>query len=109
MKKSYRNICRVLAWTGLPAVLGVDLALAAEQVASANFGGPDSVPNVVEIDRTQPLDNWDDWKTSLSTDHGIDLGVDYSFVYFNADTTVPGGEGDAGAGMLRFFGSWTLT
>ena len=99
-----------LSWPALVLGQALTTTAGAEDGAShANFGGPDAVPNLVEIDRTQPLDNWDEWKANLSSKHGIDLGVDYSFLYLNADEAVPGGERDTGAGMLRFFGSWTLT
>ena len=36
------------------------------------------------------------------------MGIDYTSVYQNASDTVPGGEDEAAAGMLRLYGAWDL-
>lgn len=91
------------------------LAAAGEtESASANFGGPDAVPNQIESDAfdavigwgTAQGERWDAWKAGLAEKHGLGLGIDYSAVYLNASATVPGGQKDTGAGMVRFYGSW---
>lgn len=82
--------------------------------ASANFGGPDTVPNLIESDSadaergwgTRQGEKWDAWKAKIAEDHGIGLGLDYSAVYLNASATRPDGQRDSGAGMARFYGSW---
>jgi len=83
---------------------------------ATNFGGPNAVPNQLELDRELTLigrgiqlgEDWDAWKAKLQTDHGFGIGGDYTGVWLNASETVPGGRDTTGAGIFRLFGSWDL-
>jgi porin len=97
-------------------VLASSAATAQETQASPSFGGPDAVPNQIQSDvenaergeGTGIGERWDRWKSELQSEHGLGLGIDYTSVYQNASDTVPGGEDEVAAGMLRFYGSWDL-
>ena len=97
-------------WVASPVFVA---AVAAEKT-SANFGGPDAVSNQLESDAFDALTGWgtrqgeryDTWKAGLAENYGLGLGIDYTAVYLNASSTVPGGQKDTGAGMVRFYGSW---
>lgn len=94
--------------------ISLPVAAAETETVSANFGGPDAVPNQIESDALDALmgwgtrqgERWDAWKADLAEQYGLGLGIDYSAVYLNASSTVPGGQKDTGAGMVRFYGSW---
>ncbi len=94
--------------------IALPAAAAETESASANFGGPDAVPNQIESDALDALmgwgtaqgERWDAWKRDLAEKYGLGLGIDYSAVYLNASATVPDGQKDTGAGMVRFYGSW---
>ena len=98
-------------------VMGLsDLTLAQDKNEGTRFGGPNAVPNQIQsdvesterVEGTDVGERWGDWKSNLQTEYGLGLGFDYTGVYLNASDTVPGGEDEAAAGMLRFYGSWDL-
>lgn len=72
--------------------------------ATAQFGGPDAVPNQVERDKPA----WTDLQNEMA-DKGISLSLDYSAVGLSASDSLAGSDDDAASGMLRFYGSWRLT
>ncbi len=85
-------------------------------VLAANFGGPNTVGNVIEDDARpkaasitrRATQGWFDWKKNLQEDHGFSLGLDYTPVYFNSSENGSSGENEASSGMLRVYGSWDL-
>jgi porin len=108
-------IMRSLAFAAVLLATTSLLATADEAAPkSANFGGPDTVPNQIESDAMEALqgwgtrqgERWDAWKADVADKYGLGLGIDYSAVYLHASETVPGGQQDTGAGMMRFYGSW---
>jgi porin len=106
-------------WRIVPVALLAAIAanaFADERAASANFGGPDAVPNQLEenaLDASRGLgtqygERWDTWKAGLQKDYGFGFGLDYTGVYLNASDTVPDGDDTAAAGMVRVYGAWDL-
>ena len=96
--------------------LAVGPVLAADELvveAPDGFGGPNSVPNLIEADLSMG-ERWDDWKKSLQEEHGFGLGMDYTALYFQADDAqglaLPDGtqSDSAAAGNLRLYGTWDL-
>lgn len=81
------------------------------------FGGPDSVEQVIEVDRTprggfvetEFLDPFKDWQSGLEDDHGFSFGADYSAVTVHASDSLEGADDSASGGMVRLYGRWTLT
>ena len=78
--------------------IALPVAAAETESASTNFGGPDAVPNQIESDALDALmgwgtaqgERWDAWKKNLAAKHGLGLGIDYTAVYLNASSTLPG-------------------
>jgi len=97
----------------MPA-LGLVLALTPAIAGAEQFGGPDSVENLITDDakpisaliKERALDPWFEWKESVQEDTGISFGLDYSSLYLNSNKSL--GEDSASAGMVRFFGFWDL-
>ena len=91
------------------AFMSLPVAAAETESGSANFGGPDAVPNQIESDALDALMGWgtaqgeryDAWKKNLAEKYGVGLGIDYTAVYLNASATVPGGQKDTGADGFR--------
>ena len=87
--------------------------------SQAGLGGPSSVRADLEPGDglTDPqfrstviqdaLPAWFAWKEMLAEEYGISFNLDYLSLgqWSNADM----GEGRAGGGMARFYGSWSLT
>ena len=77
-------------------------ALAAHPVLAQDerprFGGPDSVEQVIEEDRTrrggfmetEVLDPFKDWQSGLEEDHGFSFGADYSALTVHASDVLDG-------------------
>jgi porin len=81
------------------------------------FGGPQSVENLIETDRTvrsrQPyqiefLNPYFAWKDRLSEDYRLSFGSDYSSVGLTSNDNLEGSSDEVFGGLLRFFGSWNL-
>jgi porin len=85
-----------------------------------NLGGPTSTEAQLEEadevstpafrfpwfdDHLQP---WFDFKAKLNEEHGLQLGFAYNYLYQNASDVLPGNEDEAGLGVIRIFGRWTL-
>ena len=95
--------------------LAVASTVAAEE--SPRFGGPDSVEQVIEADRTprggfletEILDPFKKWQIGLEEDHGFSFGADYSAVTVHANNTLDGADDSASGGMVRLYGRWNLT
>lgn len=85
-------------------------------VLAANFGGPDSVENVIADDaapspslvKERLLDPWFQWKEGVQDKHGFSFGLDYSAVYLQSNADGFSGDDNAAGGMLRVFGAWDL-
>jgi porin len=85
-----------------------------------DFGGPGSIRGQLEEDdrvkspafRFPKIDKmlqpWFDWKTHIKDEHYLQLGVDYATLYQAIDDST-GGMDDAWSGVIRAFGTWTLT
>ena len=58
------------------------------------------------IDRV--LDPWFNWKGTLNTQYGLQLGLAYTALYQGASDAPEGAEDRAGSGILRLSGRWTL-
>jgi porin len=89
----------------------------AQSEGRPGFGGPDSVEQIIETDRTEkgeffssevfgPLEQW---QARMKDEHGFSLGMDYSAVTVGASESLPGADDSASGGMLRVYGSWNLT
>ena len=100
-------------------------ALAQEQAATSSssppgFSGPGSTTYQLDedeapkepalrfpaIDRT--LQPWFDAKTKLNEATGLRLGLAYPYLHQAASDAPDGAEKDAGSGIFRLSGSWTL-
>ena len=80
-----------------------------EEQPRPGFGGPNAVDNQLLLDKEagKPLlDRIADWKAGMKERHGADFGLDYTAAYFGADESP--GDGDAGSGLLRVYGTWDL-
>ena len=92
------------------------IAAAAEPPEPAGFDGPGSVSGQLRDDARNaergtglPIgERWDTWKSNLQANSGLAFGLDYTGVGLNASDTVPGGDDNASAAMVRLFGSWDL-
>ena len=84
---------------------------------SPGFGGPDSVEQVLETDRTprggvfetELLSPVQDWAKSLDDRYGFSLGMDYSAVAVTASEVLEGADDSASGGMVRLYGRWNIT
>jgi len=100
------SVCSLLTLPG--AVVGQE---------SPSFGGPDSVEQIIETDRTpkgsfietEVFKPFEEWQTRLEDDHGFSLGMDYSAVAVGASDTLDGTDDTASGGMYRLYGRWNLT
>lgn len=102
-------------------LLLISLALATHPVWAEEerprFGGPDSVEQVIEVDRTprggfvetEILDPFKGWQSGLEEDHGFSFGADYSALTVHASDVLDGADDSASGGMLRLYGRWNLT
>jgi len=72
-------------------------------LCGARFGGPDSVSKQMEKDHANRDINFE----QMLADEGIEIGFDYTALYFNAEEDLANDE--ASSGMARFYGSWQLT
>ncbi|AQA20136.1 hypothetical protein BST95_04510 [Halioglobus japonicus] len=85
--------------------------------APLQFGGPDSVEQVIEADRTprggffdtQLLGPFEDWQARVEADYGFSFGADYSAVTVHASDVLDGADDSASGGMVRLYGRWNLT
>jgi len=99
--------------TVLLLTMGMFADVYAEESA-VKFGGPDAVENQIEEDSREKkavieqraAQTWFDWKKGMQEKHGLSLGLDYTGVYFNADSSLD--KDTASSGIFRFFGSWDL-
>ncbi len=91
--------------------------------APGNIGldnSPDDVDNqlaesegrydaLLPVGPLEPLHRqWEDVTRRLSEDIGLELGLNYTVLYQNADTSLPGRPSQAAVGDLDFFGRWNL-
>lgn len=86
--------------------LAILILLSAKSFAetkSANFGGPDAVPNQLAEDQRQDTPLKDQW-----AEKGLQVSLDYSAVVLRANESLAGSDDDSAGGMLRFYGSWDL-
>lgn len=84
------------------------------------FGGPKSVGAQVKSDDekkqssyrfeglTRSLQPYYDFKERVNDRHGLAFGADYTLLYQDASDGLAEREDDAGVGVLRFFGTWTV-
>lgn len=87
---------------------------AQENDSIPKLGSVDQVDNRLAIDSEtkQPvlefpfLDPYFDFKKNLKDKTGLNFALDYNSAYFGTNSKI--GEGDAGAGVFRFYGSWDL-
>jgi porin len=54
------------------------------------------------------LKPWFDWKGQLKKDYGLELGLAYTATYQSANNAPAGGDDEAGSGIFRLSGRWTL-
>ncbi len=85
---------------------------------SVRFTGPSSVGGELEEDTKvrekrsllpgvdNALQPWFDWKKQVNQDVGLNFGLDYNIVYQKLTNSLNIDE--AGGGIFRFFGDWTL-
>jgi porin len=107
--------------SGFVVFLSVALAthgvVAGEQSSGGGFGGPSSVgedlkpgdgltdPQFRSSFIKEGLAPWFDFKSSLSENYNLNIGLDYQML--SQFSTSDLGEGDAVGGIFRAFGSWT--
>ena len=82
------------------------------------FSGPSSVENELQEDAVSrqkrsllpgvdnALQPWFNWKQEVNQDVGLNFGLDYNTVYQKLTNSLNFDE--AGGGIFRFFGDWTL-
>jgi porin len=90
-------------------------------LTNQSFGGPASVGAQLEEDAAdkepafqfhaidRALEPWFEWKKKLQEDHGFAFSIAYTGLYQNVISGAPDGvDDDAGSGILRLSGKWTL-
>jgi porin len=85
-----------------------------EQESTPRLGSADQVNNRLDLDKLikQPvfelsfLDPYFDFKDKVNDKTGLSFALDYTSIYFGSNSQV--GEGNAGGGIFRFYGSWDL-
>lgn len=84
------------------------------QQAATELTGPGAVGNQRASDKEDVADvlgvgsprYWDAWKARVEESAGLDFGLDYNLLGF--DATRSQGDDTSASGVLRFFGQWEL-
>ena len=84
------------------------------EASPPRLGSADQVDNRLDLDKLikQPvfelsfLGPYFDFKDKIKEKTGLNFALDYTSVYFGSNSKV--GEGHAGSGIFRFYGSWDL-
>jgi porin len=87
-----------------------------EQEVSGTFGGPDSVPKRMELDRATSdslfelslMRPYYDWKDHVREKYGYSFGMAYISTYVKATDSLRGTDDYAAGGVFRHFGAWEL-
>lgn len=78
-----------------------------DRTETPSFGGPSSVSAQVDADAERQSQSWYRFKSGVAERHGLSFGGDYNAMYQGASESL--GEDNAAGGILRLFGTWTLT
>ena len=88
--------------------------MAQENDSIPRLGSVDQVDNRMAIDNAKKtsllefpfLEPYFNFKKDVADKTGLNFAMDYNSAYFGTTSDI--GEGDAGAGVFRFYGSWDL-
>ncbi|MGS0693639.1 carbohydrate porin [Shewanella sp. 0m-4] len=86
-------------------VILLTLFFPAHVLADVDFGGPDAVDNTIKDNKRAKQS----WRENLASDHNLTFGLDYQALGLSASDPTEGGEDNAAAGVVRFYGAWGLS